>query len=381
MKSRIITIVFLLCFLCACVGNNNTSVQIVATEIPLVSTATLAPISAATVAPTATVAPASNFSDTLTPKQYLDVALDYMQNSSINRSHIDWVTLRAKAHERANGAKTYADTYEAIRFALQSLGDHHSSLLTPDTASRVKKAAVTDYRFPTGKIVEEKIGYIDLPTFLSFDRDQQQIFATNVQQVIRDLDANQPCGWVVDLRENLGGHFFAMLAGIGPILGEGRAGEFIEPENIGKQKLEYSWFYINGRAYLEFYINGALHTGKDQQVEVKDSAYKLKGSAQPVAILTGTNTASAAEAVVIAFQGRPNTRRFGNVTRGAPSYNRAIFMPDYALIFLTTMLDADRAGKIYDGPIAPDEVIADKGETLKAAAKWLLNQPACIGNK
>lgn len=374
MKSRIITIVFLLCFLCACVGNNSTPVQIAATEIPLVSTATLVPISAATIAPTATTSPTSNFSGTLTPKQYLDLALDIMQNNSINRNQIDWVTLRAKAHERANGAKSYADTYEAIRFALRELGDNHSQFYEPNRVEQLFHATAKDFPSSEGKFLEEKLGYVLLPTFNSGDRDQQVLFATTVQKIIRDIDSQSPCGWMIDLQENRGGTTSAMLAGIGPVLGEGRVGSFLTVSRSADKELQpLNWFYENGVIRIE--------QEKARPTEVDGGGYKLKRPDPPVAILTSKLTASAAEAVVVAFAGRPNTRRFGIATAGVPTGNRIIPLSDGAAIVLTMLYDVDRTGKIYDGPIAPDEVITDKGETLKAATKWLLNQPACIGNK
>jgi hypothetical protein len=45
----------------------------------------------------------------------------------------------------------------------------------------------------------------------------------------------------------------------------------------------------------------------------------------------------------------------------------------------------DRTGRIYDGPIQPDEVVptdwthfgSDQDTVITAAADWLLAQPAC----
>ena len=81
-------------------------------------------------------------SPTLTPtpilssqaKVYLTAALDIMQQHSVNRKKINWTNLRQQTF--AFGAKTPADTYSAIRYALTALGDHHSFFLEPQTANQ-----------------------------------------------------------------------------------------------------------------------------------------------------------------------------------------------------------------------------------------------------
>ena len=55
-----------------------------------------------------------------------------MQTKSLRRNTVDWTKIRAAALAMAAHAESTAGTYDAIRFALASLADHHSSLhLTP----------------------------------------------------------------------------------------------------------------------------------------------------------------------------------------------------------------------------------------------------------
>ena len=66
------------------------------------------------------------------PVAYLNRALDEMQRHALRRSFVDWPRVRAEAMARAVHATDTVGTYDAIRFALDRLGDHHSSLhLTP----------------------------------------------------------------------------------------------------------------------------------------------------------------------------------------------------------------------------------------------------------
>jgi C-terminal processing protease CtpA/Prc len=104
-----------------------------------------------------------------------------------------------------------------------------------------------------------------------------------------------------------------------------------------------------------------------------------------VAVLTSALTASAGEAVALAFVGRPRTTLIGEPTLGLTSFNVAHAMPDGALLIVTSELDVDRNGKPYDGPIPVDQHVAvdwsrvatDDDPVLVAALAWLATQPSC----
>src|SRR5262249_27262645 len=86
-----------------------------------------------------------------------------------------------------------------------------------------------------------------------------------------------PQGWVVDLRGNIGGDMWPMLAGIGPILGEGGVGAFVGKGDKRK------WVYRDGRAL------------EGEKVEMRATApYQLKQADPPVAVLTDGQTAARA---------------------------------------------------------------------------------------
>jgi carboxyl-terminal processing protease len=62
---------------------------------------------------------------------YLNDVLDYIQEKSVRREHINWQTLRQEAFALAADAWTKAETYPAIERALELLGDHHSMFFDP----------------------------------------------------------------------------------------------------------------------------------------------------------------------------------------------------------------------------------------------------------
>ena len=349
-------------------GTGLTPTEIPSTPIPT-STIQLPTL---TLSPTITSIPTASSTPPLLPitaeaSAYLNEALDIMQNNSLYRESIDWDALRQATFDVAKHAQTPADTYGAIRFALVRLGDHHSSFYTPNEFEQTAQMTASDNPAPRGKLLLEKIGFIAIEEFWGSGRNE---YATQAQQVIRDLDAQDPCGWIVDLRENNGGSMWPMLAGIGPILGEGDVGAFID--SYGNEQV---WSYQNGQAILDGHIN----------VQVIGQAYTLKASAPLVAVLTGVNTASSGEAIVIAFRGRPNTRSFGTDTAGLTSDNKPFGLSDGAVIILTDSVEADRTGQVYQGPIPPDEIVDDVRQFTflmdeaipQPAIDWLMSQPAC----
>jgi carboxyl-terminal processing protease len=353
-------------------GNVVTPTEIPSTQIP---TSTIQPPTL-TLSPTITSIPTASSTPPLLPisadaSTYLNEALDIMQNNSLSRESIDWDELRKSTFEVAQYAQTPADTYGAIQYALVRLGDHHSHFRTPESFAELQETTTDDNPPPRAKLLLDKIGFIAIEGFNGFDGEKA---ATNIQRLIRELDAQDPCGWIVDLRENTGGNMWPMLAGIGPILGDGKAGSFVDSDGQ-----EVDWSYQNGQALI----------GDQVQVKVNEPAYQLKAVSPPVAVLTGINTASSGETIVVSFRGRPNTRSFGLYTAGLSTANQGFPLSDGAVMVLTTSVEADRTGQIYRDRIYPDEVVDDVKQFTflmdeaipQPAIDWLMSQPACSEHK
>jgi len=100
------------------------------------------------------------------------------------------------------------------------------------------------YNLPLkGGLIADGVGYIELPQFFTSFTDQEKAkaesdrYAERVQTLIRELDQDHISGWIVDIRLNNGGNMWPMLAGIGPILGEGKVGRMIS--SSGSFEFEY----------------------------------------------------------------------------------------------------------------------------------------------
>lgn len=435
--------------LTACAG--TTPSQTPPTVAPTVAlTVTLPP--PPTLSPTPTLTPQASVAPSASAEAmaYLEHALDFLQdNGVIRRDKIDWAALRQEAEALAQNAQTPADTYPAIQYVLDQIGDRHGRLVLPDATSQPQRVrlgigffvthperviiivyhdspadlagvrvgdvidAVNDIpaetfsteqafydsvytgdtvqltlrrvnqdqpitvmltpgefrsiRDPEGHLLDGGLGYLDLPT-MSYGGAAATQYANIAQTVIRDADQATTCGWAVDLRRNMGGNMWPMLAGVGPILGEGESGAIVFADGPTQ------WMYRDGKAL----------SGSETIIQV-DKPYQLKTPLPPVAVLTSRYTVSSGEAIVVAFRGRPNTRSFGEATVGAPAAPDAEKLSDGAQLFISVAPFADRTGQIYDDVILPDQPMEinwiqlgiDQDPVLNAATEWLRNQPAC----
>jgi carboxyl-terminal processing protease len=307
---------------------------------------------------------------------YVDAALDLMQRHSLNRTAVDWAALRSVTLEHARGAQTAADSYPALRFALRELGDRHSYLLAPGPAAALLAAPVSNARTgraaldPSGEQLAGKFGYLSVPGFAGGSAADQARFAERLQAEIASLDLLETCGWILDLRRNTGGNLWPMLAGLGPLLGNGQLAASVYPDASRRP----IW-YEQGRAGFGDYVQ--LRVAKP---------YVLRDSAAPLAVLLGGRTASSAEVLVAALRGRAGTRTFGAPTRGLSAGNRTFELADRAALVLTVAATSDRAGRVDLGPIAPDERVTARGTAssaagadadLAAARAWLETREPC----
>jgi C-terminal processing protease CtpA/Prc len=287
---------------------------------------------------------------------HLAQLLDIMQANSINRKTIDWPDFRQEVQGTAPNAQTMQDLYPAIRKALGLLNDHHSHYQAPDGSyvHNPLPAGVCSEPTPPEVQVPEGIGYVKVGGF-SGSESQARDFAQDIHDRLRTADRPNLAGWVVDLRDNGGGNMWPMVAGLGPILGEGTAGAFVDPDGV------FVWW--------GYAIGASLNNGRPLVTVSKP--YQPYFAKPRVAVLTNCRVASSGEATVIAFRARPDARSFGTPTFGLSTANRTFTLAGGGTLVLCVSTMADRAGRVYGGPVAPDEVITDPVETVRRAVEWL----------
>ena len=168
---------------------------------------------------------------------------------------------------------------------------------------------------------------------------------------IAHIDQAGACGWILDLRDNSGGNMWPMLADLGPLLGQSASAEYGTDASvvgffIDRDGGEVAWPYLDGVAY----------EGSEPSTVV-EVPYELVDPEVPVAVLPGPQVASSGEAIAVAFQGRPNTRTFGDPTWGTPTSIEGFALSDGAVVGLAVGQFADRTGQTYGpfGGLVPNE--------------------------
>ncbi|WP_308606359.1 S41 family peptidase [uncultured Corynebacterium sp.] len=171
--------------------------------------------------------------------------------------------------------------------------------------------------------------------------DDGQAYADTLAQ---GLTAHpEACAAVVDLRGNDGGDMGPMYAGLSPLLPDGTALSFAS-------RMGTSDVVIDGNSVTG---GGTATTTSGGKLDV------------PVAVLTDGETASSAEATLLAFRGLDNVRTFGEPTAGYASANVVLDYPDGRSLMLTTAKDKARTGEEFaEDPIAPDAPESELGGWL-----------------
>ena len=294
---------------------------------------------------------------------YLAAFFTAVRPQALDRETIDWEMLRTDAYTLAAGADSLPQVHPVLDFTLRRM-HRHSSLQTPRahrgwaTGNNANDEVDPNLEYATGRRVDDRMVYLRMPGVSSGHDKTLRAYADSLARLIERLDAPGTDEWVLDLRFNTGGNCWAMLAGIGPLLGDGVCGYFMERDGSAAS----GWWYWEGGSWL----------GKQKQLTLTD-LYVLRRPAR-IAVLYGPKTSSSGEVVAVAFRGLPNTRSFGQPTGGYSTGNRQIKLSDGANVLLTVSVYGDRDKNAYDAAIPPDELVEPIPGTdaaAEAAATWL----------
>lgn len=300
-------------------------------------------------------------------KTYLEEAIAQIRKHALNRDKPDWNRVIAEAELLASGAQVPADTYPALRHVLGVLQDRHSFLMPASNATAAARN-VSQQGFGITSTALGNIGYVKVPAFSNASEVRNEAYAKSLLQEIASQQAKGACGWMLDLRENVGGNMWPMLKGLQPLLGSGAVGHSVSAD------AKSQW------------IVGPDGTRQVWPAEFTHAAQSVDATSRaPVALLIGNRTASSGEAVAIAFIGREQARSFGQPTAGLSTANGSFRLSDGAVMLLTVASMADRTGKIYGQKIPPDEevdaykspVALNDDPVVKAASAWLNQAAAC----
>jgi hypothetical protein len=317
-------------------------------------------------------------------RAYLTEALDFEQSVFYWGSQINWTTMRADVMSHAATAQKPSDTYDAITYSIEHyfrpLGDTHSGFWPPAEAPGRVDSPSNNALYRTQGTMLGNVAYLYVPPFSGLNPVGH---ADSAITVLKSLDANKPCGWIVDVRNNFGGTWASMLASLNPLVGNGQFAGLIDNTNAR------AYFYVqNGQAGIY-----DPSTRQNYPQVTATSTATLSRQNPPIALLQGPLTASAGEIILLSFKGAPNAvRTFGSDSYGDTTVPAGEYLPpDSAFLNVTAALMFDRTGKIYCGVVNPDQVIplaptdsvvrspGARDAATTAALAWLATQPACSG--
>ena len=271
-------------------------------------------------------------------------ALSTIDKNGIFAGNDEWRSTYNECLKMIENAKSYDNTYDAIRKALSVGGGKHSMLMTKSESQDTTESY--DEVLPTVSI-DGNIAIIKLPDFLG-TAEAGQKYAKVAEDFIHE-NRDKIKGVVLDLRGNTGGDMGPMATAVSSLLPDG----------------ELVYYHYRSYDVPVTLKNGVVsNAGTGGKSLYPDEKLNV-----PVAILTDDMTASSGEALTLCFRGLENTRTFGAPTAGYTSVNMLYNMYDGAQMYLTVAFDKARTGEIFkETPIEPD-VATDS--PLEAALEWL----------
>lgn len=271
-------------------------------------------------------------------------ALSTIDKNGIFAGNDEWKNTYNECLKMIENAKSYDDTYDAIRKALSVGGGKHSMLMTKSESQDTTESY--DEVLPTVSL-DGDIAIIKLPDFLG-TAEAGQKYAKVAEDFIHE-NRDKIKGVVLDLRGNTGGDMGPMATAVSSLLPDGEL------------------VYYHYRSYdvpvtlKNGVVSNAGTGGKSLYPEEKLNV--------PVAILTDDMTASSGEALTLCFRGLERTRTFGAPTAGYTSVNMLYNMYDGAQMYLTVAFDKARTGEIFKETSIEPDVATDS--PLEAALEWL----------
>jgi carboxyl-terminal processing protease len=289
-------------------------------------------------------------------REYLEFALAKIRTFDFYAREADWPSLEQGAYLRASGAADSSDVYPAIRWVLRSLGDGHGFVFPSDELDDLEGFFHRTTQ-PSARLVGQ-VAVLRLPSFgwAPQTRAAHQYVAA-AWRALRTMTPS--CGWVLDLRNDLGGDVFPMLGAVASFLDVGK------PLGGLSASGDVDWVRVHEGA-MRVSFRGGTHE------QTFDYGRPPTITPRRVAVLIGPDTMSSGEATLVALLSQSGVRTFGLPTAGLAGSPKRITMPDGAELWVTVGIDVDAMRTPYPAAIAPGVQVGDKA--LAEARDWLLSR-------
>lgn len=239
---------------------------------------------------------------------------------------------------------TYKEIYPLLKQALEIKGGKHSSLITP---AEVREEA-SQYKAPTSR-VKNDILYVHLPEF-SGSSSQGKRYANTLYH---KLTSKTYKGIIIDLRNNLGGDIGPMLAGVSPVVPNGKLFEIVNSANKSTSVT----------------FQGSVTNNMGTKIDL-GKVKKITGI--PVAVILNRWTASSGELTALALENNPNVKTFGGNSAGYTSINDTYTMYNDAQVNITAEKIKKNNGQVlFNNKIKPE---VQTNRPIVQANNWLLTK-------
>lgn len=327
------------------------------------------------------------------PKMVLDSIISTLKTHSIYTENIDWNELEKRVYERYVDSDSISTITKPVQYLFEEIGDFHGFFVVNGKSYKAlgnKKRNVSynntsqvynnelneiyihskEQKKINGQILKDSIAYIEIPMILNpYGDDKLNIeYTIKIRKKICELAKQDPNGYVIDLRMNLGGTVLPMLSGLGELFNNMKVGGATKDGKDFSSK-----WSIN---------NGTVEIGDGNSIPNLPKLScdcDVTKSNKKVAVLIGRYTLSSGELVASALKGQKNVLLFGEQTGGWSSINGFFQIASNVTVnpATTYYMSMDMTAHI-DGVI-PDIIIDESfdyqnplnGKEIEKAIAWI----------
>ncbi|MBS1544020.1 MAG: S41 family peptidase [Bacteroidetes bacterium] len=295
-----------------------------------------------------------------------------MKERALGSASVDWEGYNERLQSILSKSHKADDIFQLLGSVFTDIGDFHGGFFYNGVRYGMKQADLTVRQelqdgFKIGasvksRIFREEYGYIFIPPVNSNGKKGSTDVADEIDSILCNASPKIK-GWIVDLRLNLGGNMYPMIAGLRSLLGEGRIGTFV----------------TKNHETIEWIISkGSFRAGTDSVTLTNSCDF----DGLPVVVLISQVTASSGEAAAIAFKGREKTLFLGESTSGYITALNNYQLSTHGMLLVAEAYMCDRNGHCYTTKLTPDIVIThgdhfidlEKDEKVTKALSWLKQQ-------
>lgn len=289
---------------------------------------------------------------------FYDSLFYQMETEYLYRKQVDWESVKTIITTEAQSASNFEEALSYCTLLFDTLQDRHCQIFYQEsyftnsnhpnyTAEDFSESFVQKYNEDGAsfevKMIANQYGYIRIPGMLLIDADVDSLsrVAQGMYDTIINLEeSNSIKGWVIDLRFDIGGNAYTMIAALYHLIGN---------------TIVYTALDVDKNVFNKHYLKeGVFYT--EDKMEAKIIPQLKPDVTIPVAFIIGKITSSAGEDVAIAFKGRENIIFIGEPSSGYLTGNDKVELPFGVTMAMTTGYIADRNAN-YVERIIPSVII------------------------